>query len=749
MGQSYFRVDVERPGQPTYTFGNIEDAVEGSGGWGGAAAGDKVILFGAVDSQGNPLAYSNASGTGPEYSGDQFPIDVPAGVTMTAAPGAPVYITASVGGTVLRILPGAGLKTLVEGVGIAGADIAIDATATAGQSTTLMLKDVSFGPNTVAVQADAPGGSVRCDVVDCTIGNPASLPTPPPAAKKFSVGLRFRAGASSTAGSVEGSVDSLTIAGPYPATDMAPAPFGVTSGPKHDLAAYANSFTRVIEVFTTELGDGVGEHAGTQPPFTTRPIPTATVTVSSVLDGKAVAGGSSNGWDVGIYASTSPDNSIPSFDFDYGNAFDLRVTGSVLKNFRAAGVYAETFVCSRGRVKFSGQSGVLKTGIQEAPGSGNSFLRSGVHAVNQEGYLAITGQDSAFKNNHGNGVYVYDFISMRQETYFPAGLFLGLESCQVFGNGMHGVSLDAARTKSHMGSPSQGATVGGTQDHYDPAAAPLHGPLSLIRSGDEPVPQDWDYGQGFINSCAISDNGGAGVGAFIVGSTGGLPGSITGFNASIASCRIENSFIWDNASGGFVADLLPWPGESYGPAFFMPIVHSTLVANEGSTGSAFNTDIRPGMPAGYWYSGDPSGHAVQTELFNSIFQRSIPTALDWGPGLEAIVESDLGTGPSSHLRLGVAGVRASWSLSLPIDPLLTISLNALATGGPFTAPFAGGVFPIGNPDHLFLTSGGHPKFYLGPNYFTVFTALADCAVDYLGTVRATLTNRDKGAFELP
>lgn len=748
MGQSYFHVEVETSTNQLHTFKNIEEAVEGFGSWPGASAGDKVVIYGAVDGQGNALAYSNAPGMAPEHSGDNFPLDVEPGVTITAAPGPPVYVFSTTGGTVFRAVPTSAAKTIISKVGIAGADTGIEAVAGSGGVISLTVLDVDFGPNSRAVDAYANGGTVICNVADCTIGNPATLPTPAPASKDFSIGLRFRASAAgTTVGRVDGFVESLTLAGSFPASDMAPEPFIATSGPKHDLEAYGNTFTRVIEVSTTALGDGLGEHPQLQPPFTRNPIPTATVTVSSVMDGKASAGGGTSGWDVGIYATTSPDYTISSGDFDYSNAFDLQVNGSVLKNFRAAGVYAETFVNSRGRVNFSGQTGVQKTGVQETPGSGNTFLRSGVHAVNQEGYLAITGKDAAFKNNHGNGVYVYDYISMRSLTYFPAGLFLGLESCKIYGNGLHGVSLDAARTKAHMGSPTQGGTVGGTQDNFSPAALPLHGSLSLIRSGNEPVPQDWDYGQGFINGCAISDNGGAGIHAFIVGTEPGLPTTFASPYASISSCRIENTFVWDNDEGGVIADLHPWPGNAFGPGHFMPIVHSTVTSNGGPSGVNFNADISAVAPSSFWYSGDPSGYSVQTELFNSIFQRANPTHLDWGPSLEGLIESDLGAGPSSHTKVGAAGVRAAWSLTVPLLSLATRSLNGLEAGGPYPAPFVGGTFATGEPDHLFLGSGPEPLFYLCPTYFTVFTAWSDCGTDYLGTNRSTISDRDKGGHE--
>lgn len=739
-------------GSSTANFTSIGAALSG------AQPGDQVLIHGAVHpTTGAPLAYSDGS------SETTLPLQIPAGVSVSAYPGPPVYVTSTSGAPVFEALNGsAGQITSVSKIALAGGSIGILTDVPAGQYLDLRIKDVDFGPNTVGLDAKSDGGLLFVSVENCRIVNTTNFPSPAPAAQSFTTGLRFRS--EQTPGRVDATVGNLTLAGSFPASKMAPAAF-LNPGRDHDLAAYASSITRLIQVSTA--GTGTGEYPGVaQGDLSPAAISQVNLTLSGcVLDGRA-AQGSGDGWDVGVYATTTP-GPLGSGDYDFQNGFDVRILGTEIKNLRAAGVYGETYVNSRGNLRLSGQTSIRRTGIQLGSGGTHGSLRSGLHTVNQEGYMGVEADNCTFEYNHGHGVYIYDPYSYRGMRYVPTGSYLGMQECEVHLNGADGVALDGMRAKASMPNlVDQGANVGGTQDHFDPnaSAANYLGNTSLVNSMNEPGADVRPHGQGSIDRCSISNNGGAGISLYLAGNTGGLPGTFSTYPYSIASCRIENTILWDNPAGGFVATLLPHdPQVPFGPLMLMPVVHSTLADNGSTPAAPFNMEVVQdaslGFPPGFGYTGDISGIPLQTALFNSIFQRATVTDLDWGSSLEGLVTRDLGPPTTvGHLRIGVTGVRAAWTSTLFGGATPLVSMNARDPNNPnvpFASPFMPGTWNQTDAEQYYLTSGGYQDFYASPNFFTVVAALAHCAWDHAGDQRPTdplnnpdLMDWDKGADQL-
>lgn len=735
-------------GSTVDTFYSISDAILGTSASGNppskppAAAGDVLTIFGAT-SGGSPVAYADD----PSYSDESFPLPIPAGVTITAAAGPPVYVVSVNGSDIFEIGSGSQL-TRIEKIGIGGGASSIQAHATTA-GIKLYLKEIDFGPGAIGFDALASAGPVEVTLDTCRIARPPTYPSPAPAVQTFTTGISLHAGGNPAA--LKADILSLEVAGNFPSSAMAPT---APPGGAHDLALYSPNLTRIVEIHSQ---GAVPEHPGRDSgDFTADPIPIVYLGMGGgVLDGKS-SPGSSAGWDVGVFASTMSGDA--GAGIDYGNGFEISLSGTLIRKMRAAGIYADTHTETRGNVRLLGASAIKHTGIQG--GLAADYLGSGLHAVNREGYLGITAQDSLFQYNAGHGVYAYDVYSIRALTHFPVGLFLGLKRSQIHDNDGSGVALDGMKDKGTIALSLQGANVGGTHDNYDPNGTNYLGPQvtpSFIAEGNEPVPGSMPHGQGYIDRCAISHNSGAGVRTYVRGSSAqtGLPGNIVGEAGgwSMASCRIENSFLWANEAGGVRTELLPaFAGNPSGPLAFMPVVHSTVAQNGSAQSAPYNMEVSLVKPSGFIYTGDLSGTPIQTELFNSIFQRTTHTDLDWGPGLEALVADDpSGTGPSAtpaHAFIGVAGVRASWSTmaSNLFTPPFSVNGFSVSAPSPFVGPSGWGP---NDPDQFFLTGPSSGVFYSSPSFFTVATAAMDCKDDYSGDQRPTsgYATWDKGGEE--
>lgn len=366
-------VDGNQPPTLPYTHTRITDAA--------AAAGpNDTIRVKALTWMGFSGAYSQASTL------ENFPIILPAGVSITAYNSQPVYVSSGIGGVTLfqvQASTGTAPLTELEDLRLLGADQAIELLTGDGQSLNVRLENVLFGRNRIGLNATASGGSLTIAAVQCQIfDHGASVPIPAPAQQDFQVGLRFAAGRADTSGIVTATVSSLTTSGPFQKMDPDPIySFGDLYG--------AGGMSKLVSV---ELINGVPEHPGHNSGdfFTRQQIPSFQLTVNGgIWDGKAAA--NDKGWDVGLFAATPISTGIGWKD--YFTAFDVSLNGPELRGFRESGIYAMALTESRGVVRMSGGARVKGSGKHIATNP-SDLRHSGVTLLSREAYLAFIAEDA-------------------------------------------------------------------------------------------------------------------------------------------------------------------------------------------------------------------------------------------------------------------------------------------------------------------------------------------------------------------
>jgi len=593
--------------------------------------GDTIRIKGLQDPSGTPVAYSNVAGF-PGQSTENFTLLVfPHGVTIQPHDSVPVYIAAAGGLNppfLLRI-EGAStnpsVQTLIGRLTLIGGTVGIDLdqSGVSGEKQ-VQIREVTFCRSKIGLSAVADNATIAPRVVDCTVTDQHPALVQLPTYQGVSFGFRFHGVGLHGVGKVVASVENLTLSGTFPS--IAPEPF---SNPDTDLSVFTTTATRLIDLFTSGAA-GEGEHSDLDPFGALLPIPQVVLTVTGGL--WSGFGKPDGGWGIAICAAT-----VGNFRFspDYLNGYKITVTGTTMSDFYLAGVHAMTGENTRGEIYLNGQTTIQGTGPGTVPPP-YGYVHSGAHLYTFRGHLALVATDANFYDNDAHGIWLHNRGSLQADTDFPNGLFLAATRCKAHLNGLDGIAMEAGTPTED--NPFRGeAIVGGTWDTWG-------GYRSLVHQGTEPAANELPQGVGFINRCAISNNGRYGVSAKVFGRREDDQDPSDVF--SVASCRIANSIIWNNPGGGVSAALQEYTTGVGSPTLLMPVVHSTVVGNGDATG--FNvevTDSSSGASAGkFEYAsgtvpGSPS-EVLVCRLFNSLFQRKSATAEDFGQQLRARIAID-------------------------------------------------------------------------------------------------------------
>jgi len=719
-------VEVVRGGTTFVSNIGITDAI---GQASGLQNGDVVLIQGLLTSAGLPKAYSSTT------TSESFPIQIPGGVTVKARDSVAVYVVAAAGSgvtTLFSLQPtgGAAQVTRLEKLNLAGAvqAVLLQTTAT-NQNIDAVLDKVRFGRNNTALYALAQGGTIKVQVKDCKIIDGVPVLDPVPINRLFSKGLDFRA--EDDAGKVIATVDNFSTFGLFTASQMKPVPFSRQTY-SHDLKAYADDITRLIEAFATSGSGGPGEHDDLNPDLIL-PVPQVILTIN----GSTLAGGghqANAGWDVGLYADTDSNGSQVQ---DYLSVWDATVNGTSLNAFKAAGIYGSATVETRGFLRLSAVE-ITNTGMMASPDPGQSY-RSGVHLVTEEAYIAFEADNSEFNDNRGNGVYLMSGSSIQAPTDFPTGLYADLDHCGMHGNSLSGLYLDGGPDKPHF-PHTQGAIVGGTYDSYPKAV----GARSLIWDFNEPDPR-LPRGQGVVSGGQISNNGEYGVRIRLLGGNNEA--------AFAASARFVNTYIWNNPLGGFYARLEPYFAYPLtAPALFTPLVHCTLAYNHTGGASGWSAEIEPvdigsGTPSRLFFWDDDASvndnRVIGTSINNCVFQRPTSTDPDFGPWLDFLDEFD--TNPvntywiSSYDLIPWAGIRSNTT------DILSGTDSSISTYSP--SPFFSPLVPTSRLATQFFLDNlntSEPRFFKSWHYLRAGFSLTEDSHDFVGALRPILVDRDKG-----
>jgi hypothetical protein len=395
-----------------------------------------------------------------------------------------------------------------------------------------------------------------------------------------------------------------------------------------ELPPLVYDFTRLIEILAKGRGTNL-EHSNL-PNLT--PIPEVKVQfIGGNLYGMADQNNLDAGWQVGIYACTSYFGNLTHKDFLAG--YKVETSGTIVDGFKLAGVHGTCKEWGRGEISLNGNTEVRGTGRQSAPSSSNTKF-NGVHMTAFYSYLHLDATDSNIHTNTGSGIYLRAQSSKIPEYLAcPTGNMLDAKACNLYGNAKHGISLNV----------EEDGIVGGAMHHPNGQ--------SLLKDGGN-VNYSVDFGQGSVNSCAISNNGKAGI-YFNLKNTGGhnFP--------SYACIRFTNSIIWNNAGGGYLADLT---GNATNPYLLTPIGHCTFAGN-GNSVDPFSLKITEedranGSNENYSWTG-PGGGTLSTKIFNSIFERKNPNEDDF-PNYMIFAPNPFLVPNSTIMpdsEIGVAGIR--------------------------------------------------------------------------------------------
>ena len=741
MAQSLGSVDVYRQASGTITnYGSLTEALSSQP---ALVAGDVVAVRGIVDqSLGVPIAYSETT------TNESFPLVVPSGVTVRTQGPDPVYVATVASGpvTLMALDPSGGAPaptTRIEGLRFQGAETALRVgTTQASESLDVVISDVRFGRNENGLWVEAAPGQITVRVEDCWVADEVPVSQPVVAPRKFSRGLVFHAheaGVTANPGDVDATVVDLRTLGLFLSGQMLPVDYARPSF--HDLEPYGSKITRLIEVFA-EGSSSEGEHVWAGTYYEVLPIPTVRLTVNgSTLDGKGYQAGA--GWDVGLYLDTNSGQALPILD--YAAAWHVETNGTTLRNFGAAGVYGESWLETRGMLQMH-TSTVEDTGYTATPAP-LGFLRSGVHLVTHESYIAFGATDCEFSDNVGNGVYAMTENSiLANDMDFPTGLYVDVRDSGFHGNGGSGLFLDGSPDKGQSG--FQGGIVGGTYDFYlgpDPIRnQPMHAMAPLL-VGEDGIQADGRLpdGQGVAEACGFSNNGAYGIRVRLRG------GSLTGTGSrGFASMRFVDDYVWNNALGGYRADLSPAPGNDTNPYLLTPIVHSTFADNAG-----WSVEVVPFHPGSgntvtrfYWQDETGAQNFLVTSLFHSVFQRQNPGTDDFGPELVNLLVWDDGAQGDwwgQEDRIGWASIRAHYG---------AIS-NTTSWSTQDSAPFLGPFDPASRDWRRYSMDeaqmGNHPAFFKSGDYLHAGRDLSEDHDDIEGVSRQPMPThtRDLGGEE--
>lgn len=701
------------------------------------------------------VAYSNLpffAGAG--QTGEIFPITLRDGVTIMPAPGSPRVIIVPEALSPSSLLAMSNLSadlssstTRIEGLVLGGGSTALRLDADGGAERNVLVVDMFFDSNAIGVSAIAAEEDtvLNTTIRNCNISDyasPSLLANPSPSFLSQVVGIRAQAGslgeAAPTNATVNAIINSLSVIGPSGAFDsmggsMAPPASLGLGGSYFEINGGGDVNSRLIEVGAFA---GNGEHSGTASPGEA-PFPFVNLTLNGcMLDGHAFgAGDTGRGWDYGVHCSSQGPTSKSVFDYYAG--WEVTISGTTIDDFREGGVHGLTRYFTRGLFNINGGTVITDTGFTGTGSGGNEYRHSGVFLESYESYIGIDGFKFESRRNLGHGLFAYSQGSVLGAMEYDTGTFVGLNRCQLFSNGSNGIEMRnyAPLSGDIIVGIDQGAIVGGSWNSFD--AGHLPDGLSIATESDEPMFGIIPIGQGYINACQVYENTGIGIHAAVSGNTQPLH--------SVCN-RIVNSYIWNNAGGGFVGDLDPHPtlATTDMPSMFVPLIHCTLVGNGGSSHD-YSVEIDDldtfGISGGTFEfeealdsSGLLGSEYFGTKFLSTIFDRNGAGSDDFGPVAITLMEPDVDFGGLPDNFIGTGGIRGEHSvisIGTKFSESTTISVPYRFTGT--------------LPDKWFLDSSA-PNFSFFDRTLAFLSVLApETSTDIEIDPRpATLFKRDKG-----
>lgn len=718
-------------GTGTLTGTNVYRSIDSAAN--AALPGATIRVLGMTDGMGNPVAYSNNPVV---YAGIQqpevWPIDLKAGCKLEPYdPSIPVYIWATSSTGVHPLIdvvdtphnPASTGPTRIESLRLGAANQGIRVHHQTG-SWSVLIKDCKFAGLGDAIDAKATNVTTSIAVRGCQIRDDLPSTPNPPAPVPPSRGILLQSGYLSGPGVLIAEVTGLTTSGSF--TSMSPVGWEMGTG-TIDLAWLPHSIsaaTRLIEVYPA-----FGEHEypdlwSANPTYTRSQVPEVRLTVNGGdLDGQAVAG-VAGGWDIGLYAHATGTNDDAPYNFTSG--FEVTTYGTTFRNCGLSGIVGATYGEGRGSIDLGVGTRVRDSGLGQSPASD---IYNGIHMFAMESYLALTGSGFQSDGNAGHGIWLNFGGEHGADHAVPEGLYVGVQGAGAHANGRHGIAMKSASSDSN-----QAGVVGGTT-HQD-----FNGGLHRM---DELEGFVQDFGTGFINACAISNNGLAGIHALITGIGYSSPNE----KCATASAGLTNNAIWNNAGGGITIqfdDRTP-SAALPGGLCLLPVAHDTIanngpwsmeVVDAGTTGGTYEVDNFPYDQT-----------ILRTRVFNSILFRDYQTASgldDFGNRLEQLARFDDDILPIAADRVGMAGNRAKTNLTVPPQASLWNQAPHAFFGPVVLTSWSMKMFAL-DPGASSYADFNNST----PPYLNVHAPAA--GADFLGNARPTpsLGLRDKGISEHP
>lgn len=205
---------------------------------------------------------------------------------------------------------------------------------------------------------------------------------------------------------------------------------------------------------------------------------------------------------------------------------------------------------------------------------------------------------------------------------------------------------------------------------------------------------------------------------------------------SASSLRVINTYIWNNASGGYAAELERDSGQpaDLGPYHLVPLQHSTLVGNGDASNWTANVVQTAGTVSLFGWTEAGSPGFLRTHFREVVLQRKTSTDADYGSSLILLRLADTSSGVSAT-SIAIGGMRSD-------DGFGPVSTFA-------STPFLGPInYASTDATQFFLTTNGAP-WGTSPTFLVLDSQ--EAATDYRGdTMRPSVASglRDKGGEEL-
>jgi len=708
----------------------------------GTATGADTIEVHALDPTGL-AGYSQIN------TNESYPIALARGVTVRGVGNGPVYIwsDAAVPPTSLFTLAaGSGNKlTTIRGLQFIGGSSAITASASAlSQANQALLRECSFRSQRIAVISIATNGA-QCEISlrDCLLQE-GGVPTTGATAvlESQDAGFQFHAigsggsGGSQVPSKVVAEIIELQVSGAFATTG------GLTT--QGDLAMMGvPTASRIVDIYAQ--GDNSRKQYD--------PDPTVSQTIPEVLlttQGGTWTGGTSFGWDMGIYAEAQGPGLLP---YNFHAGWQITMTGTTVKDFALDGFYGMSDRGSRGLLDMNGS-----TQISNTQGGLIGNLYNGIHLFSGEqgGYVGLLATSSSIAGNAGHGLFAHNSASpvgVNTSGYYliaPEGIFLQARTCTFEKNGGAGLSV-------LVGDQEGGNSwVGGTIHQHQTGP----GVWDFVLDGSEAFLEP--HGQGTLQRNIFDANGQAAIEVRGNGSDGVRSGQPDETPAGVAF-RVSSSMIWNHKMGALDATWAPAFGDpNLRKGFYLvPVTQDTMCFNgDATTGKDWTMEIDDqggvaGAQARCVYEKlDPvSLIKYRTMVYNSILFRDPlnPTSLatDLGPILNSNIPGALYSRIDDNAvtlldsQIGFAGTRGRgfWGTGSGGGDKMTNSPSV-----PFIGPLNAG---SSNPLQFFLSSGATADYLNAtPMYFNTYAP--ETHFDFAGNSRpgASTGLRDKGADEL-